>query len=92
MLAAHIYDIKYDSLNYDVNNGILLNATLHMEFDKLKWCIHPVTFKIIISKKYNHQQLEIKKYINKDISSKLKKFPHMREYLEKKFQVFMDNS
>ena len=35
--ASHIYDLQDNKLSYDINNGILLNATLHMEFDKLKW-------------------------------------------------------
>ena len=89
--ASHIYDLKYEPLNYDINNGILLNATLHLEFDNLKWCIHPNTYKIIISKKYQDQNLEIKKYINKKLESKLDKYPHMRIYIHKKFKKFIED-
>jgi hypothetical protein len=89
--AAHIYDLKYIPLNYDINNGILLSATLHLEFDKLKWCIHPKTYKIIISKKYQDQQLEIKKYIDTDLQTKLEKYPHMQYYLKEKYQKFIND-
>jgi hypothetical protein len=89
--AAHIYDLKYEPLNYDLNNGILLSATLHLEFDKLKWCIDPNTYNIVISKKYCMQNLEINKYINNDIYSKLKKYPHINYYLCLKYQKFMND-
>lgn len=31
--ASHIYDLMDEPINYDINNGILLNVTLHLEFD-----------------------------------------------------------
>jgi hypothetical protein len=89
--AAHIYDLKYEPLNYDLNNGILLSATLHLEFDKLKWCIDPKTYIIIISKKYCMQNLEINKYINNDIYSKLKKYSNINYYLSLKYHKFMND-
>lgn len=89
--ASHIYDLKYEPLNYDINNGILLNATLHLEFDKLKWCIDPYTYKIIISEKYKSQNLEIKKYVDIDLYTKLYKYPHMLYYLKKKYIKFIEH-
>jgi hypothetical protein len=90
--ASHIYDLSDEPLNYDVNNGILLNATLHMEFDQLKWGIHPDTYKIIISEKHQCQNLEINKFINIDLQSKLKEYPDMKKYLRKKFEKFINNT
>lgn len=90
--VCHIYDLEHEKLNYDINNGILMNATLHREFDKLKWCINPTTYKIIISKKCCDQSLGIKKYINVDLKSKLQKYPQMTYYLEKKYNKFMDSN
>ena len=89
--ASHIYDLQDNKLNYDINNGILLNATLHMEFDTLKWCIHPYTYKIIIAEKYQHQNLDIKKYIDIDLQSKLEIYPQMQSYLQKKYKKFIDD-
>ena len=89
--ASHIYDLKYEPLNYDINNSILLNATLHLEFDKLKWCIDPYTYKIIISEKYKSQNLEIKKYVDTDLQTKLHKYPHMLYYLKKKYIKFIEH-
>lgn len=87
--ASHIYDLKYDNSNYDSNNGLLLNATLHLEFDKLKWCIHPVTYEIVVSNRFQNQNLEINKYLNKDLRSKLEKYPDIQYYLHKKYQKFI---
>lgn len=89
--AAHIYDLQYEPLNYDPNNGILLGATLHLEFDRLKWCVDPATYQIVISEKYRVQNLEIKKYTYKDLRLKLSDHPLMRDYLKKKFQKFTDD-
>lgn len=89
--ASHIHDLADEPLNYNLNNGILLSATLHMEFDRLKWCIDPHTYRIVLSSKYCDQNLEIKKYIDRDLRSKLVHYPQMLYYLKKKFQKFTDD-
>lgn len=88
--AAHIYDLKYEKLNYDVNNGILLSATLHLEFDQLKWCINPETYNIEISKNHQMRNLEINKYKHLNLKHVLGCYPSIQYYLQKKYNQFIN--
>ena len=58
--AVHIVELK-DGGEYDVNNGLLLEANLHKTFDKYLWCINPYT-KMIESK--DNINSSINKYKN----------------------------
>jgi hypothetical protein len=46
--AAHIVPLA-ESNNYDIDNGLLLDKTLHSSFDKHYWCIDPITLKIVLN-------------------------------------------
>jgi hypothetical protein len=61
------------------------------EEEEYKKVIDPKTYKIVISKKYCMQNLEINKYIYNDMCYKLKKYPHINYYLCLKYQKFMND-
>jgi len=86
--AAHIYDLKYNPLCYDVNNGLLLSKTLHTEFDSLKWCINPYTYKIVIVDEYKNSNLGINDYDGMDLTDKLSGYSLMKQYLIDKWNIF----
>lgn len=88
--AAHILDLKYEPLSYDVNNGILLNKTLHYEFDTFKWGINPDTLTVVIADKYKNRNLGIKNYDGLDLTDKLSKFPLTKDNLIKKWELFVN--
>jgi len=46
--ACHIVPVE-DGGNYDLNNGVLLNACLHITFDKYLWSINPDTLRIDVN-------------------------------------------
>jgi hypothetical protein len=61
--AAHI--IPYNECkNFDVNNGLLLNASLHKLFDKYKFSINPKTLEITFDKSLlnNNSYINYTKY------------------------------
>ncbi len=90
--ASHIKDLKYEPLNFDINNGLLLSATLHKEFDNLKWCIDPDTYDIVISKKFEHQCLGINKYKNINLNNIFIMYPMMTMYLRFKYEIFFNEN
>lgn len=57
--AAHIKPVKNYG-TYEINNGLLLTSNLHKTFDLFLWSINPITFEIVLSKKYDSGS--IKKY------------------------------
>lgn len=75
--AAHIIHFS-DSINFDIDNGLLLNSILHKLFDKYYWSINPTTLCVEIFKSqinneniynilkpYEHKYIDIlKPYIN----------------------------
>lgn len=87
--AAHIYDLKYNPCCYDVDNGILLSKTLHIEFDNFKWCINPDTYKVVIADRYKNNNLGINKYEGYDVSGKISKYKNTINYLIKKWDLFL---
>jgi hypothetical protein len=88
--AAHIYDLKYNPCCYDVNNGLLLSKTLHTEFDNLKWCINPYTYKVEIADRYKDSNLGINKYDDLDLTDKLSIHKQLKGYLIKKYNLFLN--
>jgi hypothetical protein len=46
--ACHIVDIK-DNGDYNINNGLILEANLHKTYDKYQWIINPDTLKIEVN-------------------------------------------
>lgn len=88
--AAHIYDLKYNPLCYDVNNGLLLSKTLHIEFDSLKWCINPYTYKVVIADRYKNSNLGVNEFDGLDLTNKLDNCPLMVHYLIKKWNLFIN--
>ena len=85
--AAHIIPLL-DSNNYDVDNGILLDKSLHSSYDKHYWCIHPETLKIIINDKYNirNRNLSCVKYENYKVN--IKPNDKMLKNLQKRYEIF----
>lgn len=62
--AAHIVEFS-EGGNYDVFNGLVLEANIHKTFDKYKWTINPDTLKIEIKEGYSGS---ISKYEGKKIN------------------------
>lgn len=84
--AAHIIDLKDDKLNYDIDNGLLLTASLHTTFDKLIWTINPHTYNIEINEKYKNNLIHLYQHVNlKNIFTK-----EMTKNLIKKYNKFME--
>jgi len=88
--AAHIVPLL-DSNNYDVDNGILLDKSLHSSYDKHYWCIHPKTLKIIINDKYNirTRNLSCVKHENKKVN--IKPNDKMLKNLHKRYELFLNS-
>lgn len=62
--AAHIIEVK-DGGDYDIFNGLILEANLHVTFDKKEWTINPDTLEIEIKPNLLHSS--ISKYKHKKI-------------------------
>ena len=61
--AAHIIEVC-DGGNYDISNGLILEANLHKTFDKYQWTINPDTMEIEVREEHSGS---ITKYIGKKI-------------------------
>ena len=61
--AAHIIEVC-DGGNYDISNGLILEANLHKTFDKYQWTINPDTLKIEVREGHSGS---ITKYMDKKI-------------------------
>lgn len=68
LVAAHIVPVA-DAESYDIDNGLLLTATLHNTMDKLLWAINPKTLSIEIAKGKNIGQ--ISQYAGKKVNLQL---------------------
>jgi hypothetical protein len=68
LVAAHIVPVA-DAESYDIDNGLLLTATLHNTMDKLLWAINPKTLTIEIAKGKNIGQ--ISNYAGKKVNLQL---------------------
>lgn len=62
--AAHIVEVC-DGGNYDISNGLILEANLHKTFDKYQWTINPDTMEIEVREGHSGS---ITKYMDKKIN------------------------
>lgn len=86
--AAHIVPLL-DSNNYDLDNGFLLDKSLHSSFDKHYWCINPETLTIEINKKkLNRRNLSCVKYENFPIN--IKPNDKMLINFQKRYELFLN--
>ena len=85
--AAHIVPLL-DSNNYDVDNGLLLDKSLHSSFDKHYWCIHPNTLKIVLKSNLQGRNLSCVKYENQLIN--IKPNNKILENLQKRYELFLN--
>ena len=83
--AAHIVEFK-DNGDYDVGNGLLLEANLHKTFDRYLWTINPDT--LIIETNSNNITKSIKNYVGKKVNLKLNPFLYMN--LKKRYEIFLE--
>lgn len=85
--AAHIVELKNGG-EYDVNNGLLLEANLHKTYDRYLWTINPHTLKI--ESNPNKITNTIKNYIGKKIDLQLNPFLYMN--LKKRYDIFLEKN
>ena len=78
------------SFSIKVDNGILLDKSLHSSFDKNYWCIHPETLKVIINDKYNirDRNLSCVKYENYKVN--IKPNNKMFKNLQNRYEIFVN--
>lgn len=88
--AAHIKDLNFDPINYDLNNGLLLNKTLHAYFDNYVWSINPVTLNIEIAKNYLTPDYIIYQYNGKNMKHIIT--ADMIPYLQFKYDMFIQHN
>lgn len=87
--AAHIVPLV-KSNNYDIDNGLLLNKTLHDSFDKHYWCIDPHTLRVILNKsKLSDRKFSCTKYDN--ILVNIQPNKKMLKNLKKRYEMFIEN-
>jgi hypothetical protein len=85
--AAHIIPLA-ESNNYDIDNGLLLDRTLHSSFDKHYWCIHPHTLRVILNEtKIKQRNLTCVKY--RDLLVNIQPNKTILENLQKRYEMFM---
>ncbi len=90
--AAHIVGVG-DGGDYDLSNGLVLEANLHKTFDKFQWTINPLTLKIetknnIISG--NICNGSINKYVGKKINLNMNPFLYLN--LKLRYDKFVANN
>jgi hypothetical protein len=86
--ACHIIPFS-ESNNFDIDNGILLDKSLHSSFDKNYWCIHPITLKVILNKlKIGKRNFSCVKYSNISVNIQLNE--KMLKNLQKRYNIFQD--
>lgn len=85
--AAHIVELK-DNGDYDINNGLLLEANLHKTFDRYLWTINPDTLEI--ESNPNNITKSVKNYIGKKVDLKLNPFSYTN--LKKRYEIFLDKN
>ena len=80
--ACHIIPVATNE-DYSLENGLLLNTSIHKTFDKYYWSINPDTFQIEILNDVNIGS--IKQYQN----IKLSLHDDMKDYLREHYNIFM---
>lgn len=82
--AAHIIEVC-DGGNYDISNGLILEANIHKTFDKYQWTINPDTLKIEVKDGHSGS---ITKYLDKKINLDLN--PILYSNLKFRYNKFID--
>jgi predicted restriction endonuclease len=82
--AAHIVPHS-DGINYNTDNGLILNTNIHRTFDKYLWSINPET--LTVECKNNYNVGSIKNYKNKKLNIKLNS--KIKKNLEHHYNIFM---
>ena len=82
--AAHIVEIACGG-DYDISNGLLLEANIHKTYDKYQWTINPNTLEIEVKDGYLGS---ITKYIGKKINLELN--PVLYSNLKYRYEKFME--
>lgn len=90
--AAHIVEVA-DGGDYELSNGLILEANLHKTFDRYQWTINPDTLKIetknnIISG--NICNGSINKYVGRKINLNMNSFLYSN--LKKRYAKFIANN
>ena len=85
--ACHIVQVKDDE-NYDVDNGLLINKSMHTLFDEDIWCINPNTLLIDIYSDDEEKVGSIYKYKNKKVNIKPNNI--MLNYLKKRWTNYIN--
>ena len=81
--AAHIVGVG-DGGDYDISNGLLLEANLHKTFDKYQWAINPSLLEIEVK----NSNGSINKYNGNKINLKLN--PILYSNLKSRYDKFID--
>lgn len=81
--AAHIVEVCTGG-DYDISNGLILEANIHKTFDKYQWTINPVTMQIEV--KHGHLG-SITKYLDKKINLSLN--PVLYSNLKSRYDKFI---
>ena len=84
--ACHIIPF-YDSENFDIDNGILLNSVLHKLFDKHYWSINPSTLCVEISNNCNNFEF-LQEHNNKYINI-LEQYDNTKHNLRSHYDIFI---
>ena len=84
--AAHIVPV-YISSNYDPDNGLLLSASLHKNYDANLWSINPDSLMIELNEdKIKDEYFECIKY--KDTKLNIQQNEKMLYYLRERYNIF----
>ena len=92
--ACHIVPVE-DGGTYDIDNGLLLNACLHITFDKYLWSINPDTLEIDIC--CNDKQIVGSiydfyiQYQKCNIKPKIQINEYMRDNLYKRWDKYIEH-
>lgn len=82
--AAHIVEVV-DGGDYDVSNGLVLEANIHKTFDKYQWTINPDTMGVEVIKSHSGS---ITKYLGKKINLTLN--PVLYSNLKSRYDKFIE--
>lgn len=88
--AAHLIphcDCSID-IRYNINNGILLEAGIHLLFDNHLWSINQNSIVIVSDKLLNDENYRMNEYHNKKLSLNKKQL----EYIKPHFEQFIDKT
>lgn len=90
--ASHIVEVA-DGGDYELSNGLILEANLHKTFDRYQWTINPDTLEIEIKNNIicgNICNGSINKYVGKKINLDMN--PFLYSNLKKRYNKFFSNN